>query len=581
MPDIGQVLVEANVLTEEKLREARAAGGENLAATLVDKRFVNEADFVAAVAKRFGLAEAKLDNFEPDPEAVKLLPEAVAKATQCVPMKKEGAILHVATCDPANERAQDRVARTTGLSVKVLIAGPKALEKAMGVAYGGGGAKGDKRRKATPADSGPSLKELDQVLKNAVQEVNPEEPDENEDLRNLPKLEVRELDAPVVRIINGLLLKALKMRASDLHIEPLEDSLRVRFRIDGCLIEVLRLSKEMKGAISSCLKIMSNMDIAEKRVPQDGGIKMALGDNGSIDFRVSSLPNLYGEKLVLRVLGTSDLKGSVDELGFEGRALELCREAVDNPYGMILVTGPTGSGKTTTLYTILNQLNQADVNITTAEDPVEYTLSGITQVNVRHATGLTFEAAMRSFLRQDPDIILVGEMRDYETAAIAVKAALTGHLVLSTLHTNDAPSTVVRLVDMGIEPYLVASAVKLVVAQRLIRRICKNCKEDVNLAELEKTDLDQTTLASVEYMARGKGCDVCNNIGYKGRVPVFEVLAVRSKDMKRAITEGGTEVQVAQIAKREGMQTLAECAIELVNKGITTLEEARSVIMAE
>jgi type IV pilus assembly protein PilB len=323
------------------------------------------------------------------------------------------------------------------------------------------------------------------------------------------------------------------------------------------------------------------MDIAEKRVPQDGGIKLMLNEGENIDFRVSSLPSIYGEKMVLRVLGTSDLRASVDDLGFDGRNLELVREAVANPYGMILVTGPTGSGKTTTLYTILNQLNQPGDNIVTAEDPVEYRLNGITQVNVRPTSGLTFDAALRSFLRQDPDIILVGEMRDYETAAIAVKAALTGHLVLSTLHTNDAPSTVVRLVDMGIEPYLVASAVKLVIAQRLMRRVCLNCKTDVDLTELEKSDLDQTTLASVEYLAKGTGCEKCNNTGYKGRIPVFEVLSVKSPDMKRAITEGGTEVQVGQIAKREGMQTLTDCAIELVNKGITSLDEAASIIMAE
>jgi type IV pilus assembly protein PilB len=347
------------------------------------------------------------------------------------------------------------------------------------------------------------------------------------------------------------------------------------------LREIITLPSEMKSSVSSCLKIMSNMDIAEKRVPQDGGIKLALDDGQSIDFRVSSLPNLYGEKIVLRVLGTSDLRASVDELGFEGRNLEQVREAVANPYGMILVTGPTGSGKTTTLYTILNQINEPDVNIVTAEDPVEYRLNGITQVNVRPTSGLTFDAVLRSFLRQDPDIILVGEMRDYETAAIATKAALTGHLVLSTLHTNDAPSTVVRLVDMGMEPYLVASAVKLVIAQRLLRRICTQCKVDVDLSELEKSDLDQTTLASVEYLARGVGCEACGGLGYKGRIPVFEVLSVASPDMKRAITEGGTEVQVGQIARREGMLGLGDSAIELVNKGVTSLEEAARIIMAD
>jgi type IV pilus assembly protein PilB len=384
-----------------------------------------------------------------------------------------------------------------------------------------------------------------------------------------------------VRLVNGILLKALKMGASDLHIETMEEELRIRYRIDGKLMDVMRIPGELKNVVASRLKIMANMDIAERRVPQDGGIKVALAERDTMDFRSSSLPNIYGEKLVLRVLGNNELRGSIDELGFEGLALEWVREAVANPYGMILVTGPTGSGKTTTLYTILNQLNNIDVNIVTAEDPVEYRLKGITQVSMRPSAGLTFDAAMKSFLRQDPDIILVGEMRDYETSAIAVKAALTGHLVLSTVHTNDAPSTVVRLVDMGIEPYLVASAVKLVISQRLLRRICSHCKVDVDLAELEKTDLDQTTLSMVENLYKGEGCENCNNTGYKGRVPVHEVLTVKTKEMKRAITEGGTEVQVAQIAKREGMVTLAECAIEKVNTGITTIDEAISVIAAE
>ena len=417
-------------------------------------------------------------------------------------------------------------------------------------------------------------------MRAAVQEIATDE-DEDDDHNGAHRLEMKELDSPVVRVVNGILMKTMKMDASDVHVETMETELRVRIRIDGCLIDILRLPNEMKSAVISRIKIMASMDIAEKRVPQDGGIKVVLPDNETVDFRVSSLPNIYGEKIVMRVLGTSELRPNVDALGFEGRAIEQVREAVANPYGMILVTGPTGSGKTTTLYTILNQLNEDDVNIVTAEDPVEYRLPGITQVPVRPSTGLTFDKVLKSFLRQDPDIILVGEIRDFETAAIAVKAALTGHLVLSTLHTNDAPSTVVRMVDMGIEPYLVASAVKLVVAQRLVRRVCQSCKIDVDLAEAERSDLDQTTLASVEYLSKGAGCDDCNGIGCKGRVPVFEVMSVKTKEMKRAITEGGTEVQVAQIAKREGMMSLTETAIDLVNRGITTLDEAMSVIMAE
>ncbi|MSR74785.1 MAG: type II secretion system protein GspE [Planctomycetes bacterium] len=574
--DIGEHLLAAGVIRAEQLAEARAVGGESLCTVLIDKRMVAEKDLVQAIAKRFSLEAANLEGLTLDREILKTFPEALSKSTGTLPLRREGALLIVATSDPANEPMQDRIARATGCSVRFTIAGPKAIIAARTTLYAKQSTKA-----AASAIPGPALKELDQILKRAAEEAAPTPEVPDADPRNLPKLEIRELDAPVVRLVHGLLLKALRMRASDIHIEPMEDSLRVRFRVDGEMQEVIRLAKDMRATLSSCIKIMSSMDIAERRVPQDGGIKLALDEKNAVDFRVSSLPGIHGEKIVMRVLGTGDLKGSVDELGLEGRALELVREAIANPCGMILVTGPTGSGKTTTLYTILSQLNQPNVNIVTAEDPVEYTLAGLTQVHVRHQTGLTFEVALRSFLRQDPDIILVGEMRDYETASIAVKAALTGHLVLSTLHTNDAPSTVVRLVDMGIEPYLVASAVKLVVAQRLVRRICVNCREDVDLAALQRSDLDQSILSSVERLSRGRGCEQCGGSGYRGRNPVFEVMAVKSKEMKRAITEGGTEVQVGQIGKREGMHTLTDCAIELVNRGITTLEEARGIILAE
>ncbi len=577
MPEIGQALLDANVINAEQLQKARGAGG-SLAEALVDGRAIDEREFCATISRSFGIEEARVESATPDEDALALVPESLFKSTGCLPLKKDGAMLHIATADPGNDRTIDRLARSTGLTMKVFVAGPKAIQKAGAKIYG---TTGPAKKEVDPTDVGMELRDLEQKLKNATQEVAVDDSDEDSHLNGAIRLEINDLDPPVVRVVNGLLMKTLKMGASDIHIEPLEAELRVRLRIDGCLIDIIRLPSEMKSAIISRTKIMASMDIAEKRVPQDGGIKVVLKNGESVDFRVSSLPNIYGEKIVMRVLGTSELRPNVDALGFEGRALEAIREAIANPYGMILVTGPTGSGKTTTLYTILNQLNTDDVNISTAEDPVEYRLDGITQVNVRPSTGLTFDKALKSFLRQDPDIILVGEMRDFETSAIAVKAALTGHLVLSTLHTNDAPSTVVRMVDMGIEPYLVASAVKLVVAQRLLRRICSNCKVDVDLAEAERSDLDQTTLASVEYLSKGEGCEKCNGTGYKGRVPVFEVMSVKTKEMKRAITEGGTEVQVQQIAKREGMFSLTEMAIDFVNKGVTTLEEAMSIIMAE
>ena len=573
MSDVGQALVDANLVTEEQIQKCRRGEGD-FVTKLASESKLRDPDYRSTVAEAFSLQEVDIGNTRPEEAALKVLSPSVAKGCRAIPFRLTDGDIHIAVVDPSNERDMDRVRRSVnGMNVVFHVAGPgemaAALDKYMGA---------DKRKK-NPVDSLLNLKELDQKLKHAVQEVQPEAGDDPDE--DLDKLEINDLDPPVMRIIKGLLIKSLRLGASDLHVETLENDLRVRFRVDGHLKEVLRLPSEMKGAVASCLKIMSNMDIAERRVPQDGGIKFAVGEGQCIDFRVSSLPNIYGEKLVLRVLGTSDLRGSVDELGFEGRTLEQVREAVSNPYGMILVTGPTGSGKTTTLYTILNQLNEPGTNIVTAEDPVEYRLEGITQVNVRHASGLTFDAAMRSFLRQDPDIILVGEMRDYETAAIAVKAALTGHLVLSTLHTNDAPSTVVRLVDMGIEPYLVASAVKLVVAQRLVRKICSNCREDVDLSTLEHSDLPEATLASIEYLARGAGCDACNGVGFKGRQPVFEVLSVNSAEMKRAITEGGTEVQVSQIARREGMMSLADCSVDLVNRGITSIEEAASIIISD
>jgi len=396
-----------------------------------------------------------------------------------------------------------------------------------------------------------------------------------------PPLEVAPQDPPMVQLVNAMLLEALQLRSSDIHIEPYPDKLRIRYRVDGSLIIAHELPPGTMAGLVSRLKVMASMDIAERRVPQDGRIKLALPGKGNIDFRVSVLPTIFGEKVVMRVLGTGQLKKAVADLGFNEASYQDVKESLRNSFGMILVTGPTGSGKTTTLYTMLSELSAPDVNIVTAEDPVEYNLPGITQVSVKPQIDFTFDVALRSFLRQDPDIILVGEMRDYETAAIAVKAALTGHLVLSTVHTNDAPATVVRMVDMGIEPYLVASAVKLVIAQRLIRRICAHCKEEVEISAEEQEHLHESTLAGIQKTCSGRGCDRCNKTGYMGRAPVYEVMPVRSKDLKRVITEGGTEVMVGQVARREGLITLKMEALRLVNEGVTSLQEALQIIVSE
>lgn len=433
-------------------------------------------------------------------------------------------------------------------------------------------------RSAPKGTSQLTPEEAKKIIDAAVEEVPEEQKSTREELQPLI---VDTDDAPVIQMVNALLLEALKSRASDIHIEPYPECMRVRFRVDGELRTMHDLPVKVSAGLTSRLKVLASLDIAEKRFPQDGRIKLGLPEKGSIDFRVSTLPGIHGEKVVMRVLGTGSLRDSVAQLGFREKPLQYVNEALKNSFGMIVVTGPTGSGKTTTLYTMLKELSDPTVNIVTAEDPVEYNLPFITQVSVKPQIGFTFEVALRSFLRQDPDIILVGEMRDYETAAIAVKASLTGHLVFSTVHTNDAPSTVVRLVDMGIEPYLVASAVKLVIAQRLIRKLCVHCKQAATISAEEQENLHETTLQRIEKCFTAKGCEKCGNSGYYGRVPVYEVMPIRSKDLKRVITEGGTEVMVAQVARREGLHSLKDEALNLVNEGVTSLEEALQIILSE
>ncbi|MBL8695981.1 MAG: Flp pilus assembly complex ATPase component TadA [Planctomycetes bacterium] len=610
MEKIGRLLVDDGVLSEDQLSAAlqeQAQTNDLLGAILVRRGLVSEQQLVDALTRQLNLQPASLDTVEFDSSLTQLVSAGAARRGRCVPVRKTATTLELAMLNPEDTRTIDRIAQQTGLQVTPLVAGPESIERALTRLYGAGGpesappsgqgAAGSAQQaggRAKPAAQGGGrekkekelvldAKALGEQIQRAIQEhgSDAKEKDEKPEEKEIPRLEVSPTEQPIVRLVNAILLQAIAKRASDIHIEPLEEEIRVRYRIDGSMVETQRFPNSLRQALTSRIKILCSLDIAEKRKPQDGAIKYSLSDKEQVDFRVSTVPSIYGEKIVMRVLGRGQLKGSVDQLGLRGRALEQIRDAVANPYGMILVTGPTGSGKTTTLYTILQQLNEPDVNILTAEDPVEYRLEGITQVNVKPSVGVTFEAVLRAFLRQDPDVVLVGEMRDFETAAIAVKAALTGHLVLSTLHTNDTASTVVRLVDMGIEPYLVASAVKLVVAQRLVKKICENCKEEVSVTEAEKTDADRSTLAAIERMFRGKGCDACNNSGYKGRMPIFEVMSIKSRDMRRAITEGGTEVQVQQIAKREGLRTLADEALDLVNQGVTSLEEALQHIMTD
>jgi len=474
--------------------------------------------------------------------------------------------------------------------IKPIVADRKGLENGWKRLYGNDLAAFDTLEKTEPVSPGRQeyqiskdtigMKSLDAAIASATAEaIDLEEVREVEAKPEVLRLEIMSEKSHIVKLVNSLLLKAIKMRATDIHLESFKDELRVRFRIDGVLCNIMSLPKSALRGIISRIKVMAGMDIAERRIPQDAGFHSQFDKDTMVDFRVSTLPGIHGEKVVLRSLGQAQLRSGISELGFPSHSSKIVNESLKSPYGMILVTGPTGCGKSTTLYTILHELNTQEVNILTAEDPVEYHLHGITQINVRPAIGFTFGMALRAFLRQDPDIIFVGEMRDYETAAIAVRAALTGHLLLSTIHTNNCASTVSRLVEMGVEPYLIANALRLVIAQRLVRRICENCKDEVPLQEAERLDLDESTLSQIEHLYKGKGCDHCDGIGYFGRAPVFEVMPIRTDEMRRIITEAGTEDQVMRIARSEEFTTLKEEAVALVNQGITTLDEALKIMV--
>ncbi len=585
MAKLGEMLLSEGLATSEQIDRALAVqkkDGGFLGALLVKQGVFTEKQLVDVLVRQTGTPAVDLDGVQFSAVLSELLPMSLAKKHLCAPVQETGSVLSVAMVNPEDDRAIDAIAFKTGRTIKRLVAGPQSMERAWARLYPKGSeapGHGSGRVKHEVNDAKATLETLDKFISGAVDSV--EVVDQKKDDSGPVGLEMTGSDPPIIKLINGLLMKAVSMRASDIHVEPFEKELRIRFRVDGVMHKVLELAPALRHSVASRIKIMAGLDIAERRIPQDGRVKVLLDKKTPVDFRVSVLPSVHGEKIVIRILGQGSLKAGVHELPFNKHAMRDAQEALRNPYGMILVTGPTGSGKSTTLYTMLTQLNQMDVNIVTAEDPVEYNLAGITQVNVRPGIGFTFDMALRSFLRQDPDIIMVGEMRDYETAAIAVKAALTGHLVLSTLHTNDSPSTIVRLVDMGIEPYLVASAVKLVIAQRLVRRICAGCREQVQLSDGDKGNLSESEIASITTLYAGKGCPSCDGIGYHGRLPVFEVLTVKSKEIKRVITEGGTEIQVAHVARKEGMRTLKDEVLDLVNRGETTLEEAFSIIMSD
>jgi type IV pilus assembly protein PilB len=552
---LPEVLLREGLLTREQLAAAVAeqkASKQRLGYVLVKLGLVAELEITKVLARQYRMPAVDLTRFEVDPRILKLVPSDMATKGIVLPLKREGRTLTVAMADPTDFGLLEDLKFITRFDLFPVLAGEYTLRALIEKHYSN------------------DHQELQTLLKDMEATGEDVEVVEEQEEETVTQAQIE--DAPVVKLINGLLIDAVKRGASDIHIEPFEHEIRVRYRIDGALLEIMRPPLKMKAALTSRVKILSQLNIAERRVPQDGRLKLKLG-NRVIDFRVSTLPVLFGEKIVLRILDKGNLTLDLTKFGFEPKAEKDLMRAILNPYGMVLVTGPTGSGKTTTLYSALSRINTPEVNIMTAEDPVEYNLMGINQVLVRTEIGLTFAAALKAFLRQDPNIIMIGEIRDLETGGIAIKAALTGHLVLSTLHTNDAPSTITRMIDMGIEAFNVASAVNLVVAQRLVRRICKDCKAshkytDVELQSLG-TELD--TLRGLPFM-KGTGCETCSGTGYKGRAGLYEVMAL-SPELRRMILRGASVAELRDQAVAEGMLTLRMDGMKKIERGVTTLEE--------
>jgi len=552
---LGDMLVKAALITREQLNQAlqqQQTGGGRIGTNLVKLGFISEDDITSFLSRQYGVPSINLSHFDIDGTVIKLIPSEIAQKHQVIPINRTGNILTVAMADPSNIFAIDDVKFMTGFKVEPVVAAETSIRNAINKYYDSAGLVED------------IMKTFDDKDVEALKD--------DEDGFNAAELGKAAEDAPVVKLVNLILTDAIKKAASDIHIEPYEKSFRVRYRIDGVLYDVMQPPLRLKAAITSRIKIMAQLDIAERRLPQDGRIKIKMNGR-EMDYRVSTLPTLFGEKVVLRLLDKGNLQLDMTKLGFGSEALTDFESGLLLPYGMVLVTGPTGSGKTTTLYSALNRLNTIDTNIMTAEDPGEFNLAGINQVQTKAEIGLTFAAALRAFLRQDPDVIMVGEIRDYETAEIGVKAALTGHLVLSTLHTNDAPSTISRLLNMGVEPFLVAASTNVIVAQRLARRICQSCKEIVAvpapaLANIGFSPEDSKTLKTF----KGKGCMTCSETGYKGRVALYEVMLIK-ENIKEAILQGASALELRELGRKNGMQTLREAGLQKIREGMTTVEE--------
>ncbi|HML96016.1 MAG TPA: type IV-A pilus assembly ATPase PilB [Thermodesulfobacteriota bacterium] len=566
---MGDILIKEDVINLDQLKTAiqeQRETGKRLGETLLNLGYIDEHQLVAYLSKQYGVPAINLDQFDISHDILKSVTRETAIKHKLIPISKSGSTLVVAMSDPSNIFAVDDLKFATGNNIEVVVTSERSIRNAIERFYGSQQEWEDaqKARESTAAVD-RLLGDLDDFLI----EISGEE---NIDINDLEKASE---EAPVIKLVNHLLMDSIRKGASDIHIEPYEKELRVRYRIDGVLYDIMRPPLKLKNAVTSRIKVMSNLDIAERRLPQDGRIKVKLGQGRTMEYRVSVVPTLFGEKVVMRILDKESLKLDLTKLGFYDQQLDVFKKSIYQPYGMVLITGPTGSGKTTTLYSSLMDLNRTDVNISTAEDPVEYSLPGINQVQVHEEIGLTFASCLRSFLRQDPDVILVGEIRDYETAEIAIKSALTGHLVLSTLHTNDAPSTITRLLNMGVEPFLVTASLNSIVAQRLVRVACSSCKQQVDVPPQLLIDLGvspKDVSDFVVYKGVGEGCKTCSGTGYKGRLAVFEVMEI-NEELKEFILSGASALEIKREAIRQGMMTLRQSALVKLKQGITTIEE--------
>ena len=562
---LGEILVANNLITREQLAKAleeqKQSGGQSrLGTILIKHNLISEQALTSFLSKQYGVPTVNLSDFEIDPTIIKIIQSDVIQKYQVIPINRAGSTLIVAVADPSNLFAIEDIKFMTGYNVEMVVASESDIKKAIDKYYD---------QSASLADVMGDM-DLDDV----------EVVDTDEDV-DIDAVAQATEDAPVVRMVNAILQDAIKKQASDIHIEPYEKIFRVRYRIDGVLYEAMQPPLKLKNAIISRVKIMASLDIAERRLPQDGRIKIKLGGGKDMDFRVSVLPTLFGEKVCLRLLDKSSLQTDLTKLGYEPDSLENFKREIHKPFGMVLVTGPTGSGKTVSLYSAIAELNKVSENISTAEDPVEFNFAGINQVQMHEDIGLNFAAALRSFLRQDPDIIMIGEIRDFETAEIAVKAALTGHMVLSTLHTNDAPSTINRLLNMGIEPFLVSSAVNLITAQRLARRVCAQCKEPEIIPIQALIDAGVAPDEAPDYVCyKGKGCDLCNNTGFKGRVGFYQVMPMLD-EIRELILNGANTAEIKRESMRLGIKTMRQSGLTKLKEGVTSFEEVLRVTIAD